>query len=612
MEKNEDAPKKESKLQRFNNIISLKGAPYEGLLLAIALSLPPKSLLPWASQLGIVHKQWFFCGILCLVCGLFFFVNVHIAKNVTNEIEKQCSSWKWRLNSLLGGLAFLLFSPFGMLMLAWIGLKKRRPWTVVMSCAGMFLFLYAQFINVALIPFRPLALFLCMTACPFVMMVAVVSAGGLKLRQNIVRISFAIAAVSAIIRMTTEYPIAKLLVEAPAEMEARLVDYRQQHGIVLQPCDESFINQEPLKSVISHTQDLEALPAWDWEPLYRLADIKKLYDEISSASDGLHEAVIALAATPPRPVARLIKPMEARSPFNPSVSEILLEVSDFLSIEMTVKARQPNLVQQDNAAQLGLRDWCLQQDHSPYDILYGHSVECRRLKALARTLPQNRYPEAEWLSLLGDEPDWRYFAACAYKADADDETLQFTFHDTNDPIGVWLGNSLYGGVQLLNIGATTAIKCAFMDSEAYHQKSHAQFVNLSLDCHSTMEDAKKLDKNHETYKKMLYLKPGMLYYSMSYSVQDERQMAMLAWKIMEYSHEHQGALPESLAQIGDSPVSALNGLPIVYEHGDIEVYSKNSNDFATICGFRLFVPHEDHVSPPNWQKSHSRMEISLE
>ena len=73
-----------------------------------------------------------------------------------------------------------------------------------------------------------------------------------------------------------------------------------------------------------------------------------------------------------------------------------------------------------------------------------------------------------------------------------------------------------------------------------------------------------------------------------------------------------GREPENLAQINETPVSALNGLPIVYEHGDIEVFSKNDDDYPTIRGFRLFVPHEDHASPPNWQKAHSRMEIPLE
>ena len=220
------------------------------------------------------------------------------------------------------------------------------------------------------------------------------------------------------------------------------------------------------------------------------------------------------------------------------------------------------------------------------------------------------------MALLGDEPDWRYFAACAYKADADYQTLQNTSDEILDPIDVWLGNSLYSGVQFLNCGLTTTMKRTFMDSEAYIQKSHAQFVSLSLDDHSTMEDARMLYKKQETYKEkfftFLFLKPSLFYYDMQYSIQDERQMAMLAWTIMEYKHEHNGVLPENLAQIGETPVSAINGLPIVYDHGDIEVYSKNDDDFTTICGFRLFVPHEDHASPPNWQEVHSRMEISLE
>ncbi len=66
MEKNEDAPKKESKLQRFNHIIALKGAPYEALLLAIALSLPGNIIFPWVFAAGLQEK-WPFCVILIIV-----------------------------------------------------------------------------------------------------------------------------------------------------------------------------------------------------------------------------------------------------------------------------------------------------------------------------------------------------------------------------------------------------------------------------------------------------------------------------------------------------------------------------------------------------------------
>ena len=139
-----------------------------------------------------------------------------------------------------------------------------------------------------------------------------------------------------------------------------------------------------------------------------------------------------------------------------------------------------------------------------------------------------------------------------------------------------------------------------------------EFISLSLDENSTMEDAKKLDAIHETYKWPMCVKPGTAFYSMPYYIQDARQMAMISWKIMEYSHEHQGVLPENLAQIGESPVSTLNNLPFVYEHGDIEILSDGGDGMINIRGFRLFIPDEEHASKPNWKKARLSMIIPLE
>ena len=66
MEKNEDAPKKETKFQRFNRFIALKGAPYEALLLAIALSLPANVLLPQALESGL-RSEWTLCAIIVII-----------------------------------------------------------------------------------------------------------------------------------------------------------------------------------------------------------------------------------------------------------------------------------------------------------------------------------------------------------------------------------------------------------------------------------------------------------------------------------------------------------------------------------------------------------------
>ena len=47
-----------------------------------------------------------------------------------------------------------------------------------------------------------------------------------------------------------------------------------------------------------------------------------------------------------------------------------------------------------------------------------------------------------------------------------------------------------------------------------------------------MDEARKLDASHDIYQSPLFSKPGKLYYSMHYSIQDARKMAILAWKIM--------------------------------------------------------------------------------
>ena len=619
MEKNEDAPKKETKFQRFNRFIALKGAPYEALLLAIALSLPLNVLLPYAGFSAMLNKQWAL-GLLVGLCAILLFYELScLCGNIIMTTEKWPTPWKWP-NRILEVIALVLFSPLGIMIIAWLGVKKSRPWAVFTSIAGLILFLYAQFTSMEYLPLRPLALLLAASISPLFVMAAIVSVGGLKLRQKIVSISFAIVIVSGILRMATEYPVIRHLTEAPAKMETLLADYRQTHGIDVQPCDESLLEKEPLKNVVSLMQALEKQFVWEQSISNTYAGIQKQYADISKKSEGVRDAIIALTAIPPHPVTPTQPFAESSHPFPNS----LAEAARFLAIEMMANAQQRDLVKQDNAAMISLRDWCLQQESNPLDKSFGRRIEGHRLGALARTLPQNRYSEKEWLELLGDEPDWRYFAACAYKIDADSEYFMhdpFNFNEAFDDMGPmqffckrWMVNSLYYGVNCIpfSFGSSILIRF-FIDPAANKQKTLAEFVSLSLDENSTMDEARKLDATHKTYENpILFLKPGIAFYSMPYYIQDARQMAMLSWKIMEYSHEHNGVLPENLAQINETPVSALNNLPFVYEHGDIEILSDGGDSINTIRGFRLFIPDEEHASKPNWKKIALGMDIPLE
>ena len=121
-----------------------------------------------------------------------------------------------------------------------------------------------------------------------------------------------------------------------------------------------------------------------------------------------------------------------------------------------------------------------------------------------------------------------------------------------------------------------------------------------------------LQNELKTKKTLMFFEPPLSFYAMQNNMTDARQMAMISWKIMEYSHEHQGVLPENLAQIGETPVSTLNNLPFVYEHGDIEILSDGGDGMVTIRGFRLFIPDEEHASKPNWKKARLSMIIPLE
>lgn len=640
MEKNEDTPKKETKLQRFNNIISLKGAPYEALLLAIALSLPCNIIIPWAFTAGTQGK-WPFCVILIIVWSVLLYETKQLASTFLDMFVTPSSTWKWPCR-ILGVVVLLLFSPLGIIMIAWLGVKKNRPYAVLLSFANLILFLYAQSMCMGYRPLQWRILLLAIYFNPLLSMASVIILGGLNpLRKKVVPISFAIAVLVGNYRMSTETPLIKQLTEGPTLMEIMLADYREkwpelvgmdekqwakatfeyfrkERFIDPQPCDESLLEKEPLKNVISLMQALEKQFVWEQSISNTQVGLQKQYADISKKSAGVRDAIIALAAMPPRPVTRLQPFAESSHPFPKS----LAEAARFLAIEMMANAQQRDLVKQDNAAMVSLRDWCLLQESSPFDKAFARRIEEMRLDALARTLSQNHYTEAEWLELLGKEPDWRYFAAYAYKANADCTRSYYDFANIlkqNADVSPshsfciqWLANSCYCGVNLWINGPATLLKRLFMDPVCKSQKFHMEFISLSLDEKSTMEDAKKLNAIHETYKWPMCVKPGTAFYSMPYYIQDTRQMAMISWKIMEYSHEHQGALPENLAQIGETPISTLNNLPFVYEHGDIEILSDGGDGMINIRGFRLFIPDEEHASKPNWKKADLSMIIPLE
>ena len=327
---NNDAPAapKVSKLQRFNNIIALKGAPYEALLLAIALSLPCNIIFPWAFTAGLQEK-WPFCVILIIVWGLLLYATQQLASTFLDIFETPSSTWKWPCR-IAGVVVLLLFSPLGMIMIAWLGMKKSRPWAVLLSLANLILFLYAQSMCMGYLPLQSRKLLTAIYFNPLLAMASIIFLGGLNpLRKKVVPISFAIAVFIGNYRLATESSLIRQFTEAPNQMEIMLANYRETSWSKLdgmdekqwakamleyyrkeriidpQPCDESLLEKEPLKNVITLIQALEKQFVWEQWISNTYAGIQKQYADISKKSEGVRDAIIALAAMPPRPVTRI-------------------------------------------------------------------------------------------------------------------------------------------------------------------------------------------------------------------------------------------------------------------------------------------------------------------
>ncbi|MBR5839167.1 MAG: hypothetical protein IKZ84_11535, partial [Victivallales bacterium] len=306
MEKNEDAPKKETKFQRFNRFIALKGAPYEALILAIALSLPCNIIFPWAFTAGLQEK-WPFCVILIIAWGLLLYETQQLASTFLDIFETPSSTWKWPCR-IAGVVVLLLFSPLGMIMIAWLGVKKRRPWAVLLSLANLILFLYAQSMCMGYLPLQWRTLSTAIYFTPLLAMGSIIFLGGLNpLRKKVVPISFAIAVFIVNYRLTKESSLIRQLTEAPDQMEIMLEDYREKWPKLVamdekqfaeatfeffrktriidpQPCDESLLEKKPLKNVVSLMQALEKQFVWEQSISNTQAGIQKQYADISKKS----------------------------------------------------------------------------------------------------------------------------------------------------------------------------------------------------------------------------------------------------------------------------------------------------------------------------------------
>ena len=84
---------------------------------------------------------------------------------------------------------------------------------------------------------------------------------------------------------------------------------------------------------------------------------------------------------------------------------------------------------------------------------------------------------------------------------------------------------------------------------------------------------------------------------------DDRQMAMLAWQVMDYRRSHNGTLPESLDSLEGSITTSSNGRPFEYENGILEHKNNYDSKRTTFQGFRISQPAIKFKNGKNYRAS---------
>ncbi|MBN2640940.1 MAG: hypothetical protein JXR78_04765 [Victivallales bacterium] len=350
------------------------------------------------------------------------------------------------------------------------------------------------------------------------------------------------------------------------------------------------LNAEPLSSLIRHEDGAESL-----DVLHTQAEREKMWEEYQKNHPEFLKALNEFVKLPVQSI---------RHDYTDDIlaGMTLPELKPFrtaaraLALRMAANADKPQIVRECNAGMIKIRDWCL-VDFAIIPRLVAISIENIRLNALAIPLAAETFRTDEWPELLGTPPEWG-------KALADSMGDEVTIFE-----------SLYNMITQLNSLETKSetIKINLMHKTVHKQipllmvihfqhdylfalneyKKLELFLNLAGS--SAMERKRLAEMDEDSASKNLYFISKMVIpryerlHMWRGEVEDSRRMLEIAIAVMEYRKQH-GKLPESLDFLPQKPLDSIDGNPICYEQGELEIMDQDKQ-VQKRHGFRLFLPY---------------------
>ena len=580
-----------TKQRQWLKALTFRDDPYPGLLFATSLGILPVnafSLLCYSHVFSVMNLA----ATAMVVFGILWFWFVftyalNIRANAIDAFIKPLNLGKWGKKAC----RLLLFLSDG-LLLTFLSYRKRRYTALFFSVCVLIasigaLLLYLKSFAWLLPYYGPIghALFVCKCG-------VLLSLYGEYTRKGMVKlIPFAIALVICIALYVRDVNIKREQNQIKARI-ASLVDYPNSTDSLEKLLASGVSPEEkPLKSLAEYEERIaqEEYPSFVAER----QEVQKAYGDFLAMHADFISAVREIAADPPERIAH-----SWQGPvFGVELPELKFsgKATRFLALEMRANPDDRDIIASRNREMMALRDWLLRTPllMSTYAA---SSVDWIRLEALALTLAHNDYSLDEWEELLGPSLDWKtHFArSIATEGLALNDIDKSLFSDAlaqfplGDKIAIPLIN--YGGIEYfaLAIQQDSSVLTDWRFTERLIDFTLANQHSFAEMQEWDEENTRILEHGSSIIKNMFW--PSLFDSAIHHNaILDDRQMAMLAFQVMDYRRSHNGTLPESLDALEGAITTSSDGRPFEYEHGILE-HKNNYESTQTFQGFRISRP----------------------
>ncbi len=607
--------RKRVKWRRIYNVLSLKKAPCLGLSIAVLLSFAFYKILPHFAYSGIPFQsaKWNVPFYVLLEWIAFWWICI-FAHTALGAFLKELVDGKWK-SRLLDFVACIMFFPCGVLLLISYAKRKMRWGSAVLFGLSLLLFAFAVICDAEGTSATIVLLQRCAVALQAPLLVAGLwwlAPGGSYRKTSCAVLGLSICL--ALAYLNVEPSFRQRYVKEDARVWQLL---NEDSETAKAECRWHFdAGREPLSEMLDCGKRSEEHFPYEKYHYYNTGkEVLALYEDIMAKSPLFREKLLDFSAKCPPPIMKPSCKTDDNE-WDDDRPELLVKyASCFLALEMRAKASDASVVQVDNAALTRLRDWIARGGTDSHKTT-AFIVERMRLNALANTLPQMRYSEQTWWELLGDTPDWRRISAYACAAEYGRfSAFSFIKQYVDKPFVTLVLKCLESGISLWDVHVAAPAYDLLVFSEAIRASAYARIIQATLDekaDYKTIRDIKQEFRQASENGYLLFISDLCDYqYRNMLSVENERRMALIAWRLAEFMHTHEGTLPESLSVLGDVPNDAQNEQPFGYEHGCIAVPVDSKGNTVQRQGVVLY-SHDWEGKFPAWNKAPARIAIFLD